>query len=279
MNKRLFKDLMIVLIFISFFISTKLKSQTAMDSLIALSENAISTGNDVSARLVLHKILYSGDSSWKVQAYKRLASIETVKGKYYKASDYYLKALNCSSSIDMDLVFDYLYSLMLNQQYDLALIELGKYEQLLKSKCLDRYYFFKGSLLLLDGNREEAKTAFDSLSIYTDSSLQYRIDSIFNSATKPKNVLKTKILSGIVPGSGQIYCNDYANGIKSFTINSGFLSLSYYIASQYTVLNALTSSFPWFLRYYRSGIIKSGEIAKEYNHKKNCETLLYLIEQ
>ena len=77
---------------------------------------------------------------------------------------------------------------------------------------------------------------------------------------KPKTA---KILSMIVPGSGQFYAGDIKNGINSLLLTGGFIYLGVHAALNYGIINSLASASPWIQRYYLGGFKRAELIAEE----------------
>jgi len=86
--------------------------------------------------------------------------------------------------------------------------------------------------------------------------------------TRPK-VKTARMLSMIVPGSGLAYCGDWQNGANSLILNSVLLYACVDIALKYHPIDAVVGVFPWFWRYYRSGIKNAAYCAnrKQTEHK------------
>lgn len=77
---------------------------------------------------------------------------------------------------------------------------------------------------------------------------------------KPKTAM---VLSMIVPGAGQMYSGDYRNGLNSLLLNSFFVWLFINTGVNNGWLDAFTSVFPWYFRYYTGGYKRSETIAFE----------------
>lgn len=82
-----------------------------------------------------------------------------------------------------------------------------------------------------------------------------------------------RIISAILPGSGQIYARHYTRGLISTAINA--LTISYVINCGRTESpgEMLITALPLFWRYYRGGIMSAGRSAEEFNHRRERETV------
>jgi hypothetical protein len=96
------------------------------------------------------------------------------------------------------------------------------------------------------------------------------------------NRAKAGILSAIIPGSGQTWNGDALDGARSLIVVGGLGYVTVRTALQLTPLEAVLGILPWFVRYYRGGIINAQEQAarklQEKRTKKLDEVLNYLSE-
>ncbi len=77
---------------------------------------------------------------------------------------------------------------------------------------------------------------------------------------KPKTA---KILSMILPGSGQLYIGDFKNAAKSFLLTGAILGAAIHLGLAYTILDAYLFTANWFFRYYRGGFLKAELLAEK----------------
>lgn len=85
---------------------------------------------------------------------------------------------------------------------------------------------------------------------------------------KRYNPRVARVLSIVIPGSGQMYAGDYRNGVNSLLLVMGFITAGIGISSSVTFFDAALIVFPWFQRYYMGGYQKAYTIALE---KQNAE--------
>ncbi|OFX43658.1 MAG: hypothetical protein A2046_16030 [Bacteroidetes bacterium GWA2_30_7] len=89
--------------------------------------------------------------------------------------------------------------------------------------------------------------------------------------------VKAKILSALVPGSGQAYCGDMKNSLNALFLNVALGYLTYKTAVAYSIFDSAISVFPWFMRYYKGNVKKAGEIADRKRNTKRHEILNEII--
>lgn len=148
--------------------------------------------------------------------------------------------------------------------------------------------FFRGVSAIYSFKWEQARNAFQ---IYFNNhpekkyyeagkNLDFLLDKGQN--LKYKSPKLAKILSTILPGSGQIYSGDWGNGINALAINTatGYLLVNDLIKRRY--LDAIFNSLFLFERFYRGNRYCAEESVKKYNkniNQKFTEKILEIIKE
>ena len=88
---------------------------------------------------------------------------------------------------------------------------------------------------------------------------------------KYKSTGKAKLLSTVLPGTGQIYAGDWRDGLNSFVINSlaGSLFILDIIKNNYS--DAILTCFFVFRPFYSGNRYNAENEVKSYNRKLNKE--------
>lgn len=165
--------------------------------------------------------------------------------------------------------------LMASGNYSDAEFQLLKIETF--SKFLSLRYkatFFRGIACVYSHKWEEAKIAFQTFfkeySLFKHSLNIRNIDSLLLSTQnlKYKSPQLAKILSTILPGSGQFYVGDIRNGLNSLLINilTGYLLISSLINKD---INNVYLGYSLFQRYYFGNRFHAERIAEDYNNRLN----------
>lgn len=139
--------------------------------------------------------------------------------------------------------------------------------------------FFRGVSIIYSFKWEQAREAFQ---IYFNNNpenksdeLGKKLDFLLAKAQnlKYKSTKLAKILSTILPGSGQIYSGDWRNGINALAINTatGYLLVNDLIKRRY--LDAIFNSLFLFERFYRGNRYHAEESAKKHNQNINQELI------
>ncbi len=122
---------------------------------------------------------------------------------------------------------------------------------------------------------EKARTSYiDYLSFAPNASEEKHFCSVTNllmeaQGEKLKSERLAKWLSTFIPGLGQIYSNDWRNGVNALALNSATTYFSIDLLWKRSP-DAYTVSLFWW-RYYAGQRFHAGRIASEKNHQKKLE--------
>jgi len=94
---------------------------------------------------------------------------------------------------------------------------------------------------------------------------------------KKYNPNRTYIMSGIIPGSGQLYVGAIKDGINSMVLIAGLYIIAVQIIKNYSLLDAGLTLFPWIQRYYMGGMDKAKGLAMSKIEAKRYESYLRII--
>lgn len=114
-----------------------------------------------------------------------------------------------------------------------------------------------------------------------DSSQKQNIDEEFARIRKIEKRYRpglAGIMSIVLPGSGQIYCGDYKNGLNSLFLLGGLLGSAVLLSVPYTFIDASIIVLPWFQRYYIGGYKKASVIALNRQNEKKGQVLLDILD-
>ncbi len=147
-------------------------------------------------------------------------------------------------------------------------------------------YFWRGWQRLIQYEIESAKEDFDYVCNESIRNPYYfsraygvkRWLDINGDKIHQRSPYFARWLSGLLPGTGQIYSGKSAQGINSFAINGvfGFLTISEILAKNY--LQAGVIFLGAWNRYYFGGMINSTAMAKKFNQSQWDEAIAALIE-
>ncbi len=271
MKRKLFVKFTIALVTNLIFYVTNAQD---IDFVRQQSQHLLDINDLENAKTSFHRLAFFGDSTDKAIANLQLGSINLHQEHYDKAGHFFLKTKNYSKndSIRTEAFYLRVYSFMLNHHYDLAITELNS----IGKQPGERYYLYSAVAYFMLGETELSQQYFDSLAKTISRKNTVEIDSLFlnyNKQKKQVNPAIATVLSAVIPGSGQAYSGEWDNAGKSFTLNSFLAAVTIYTGYNYGVIKSLVSAFPWFARYYTSGIKLAKEAAVERNDDLKKETL------
>lgn len=166
-------------------------------------------------------------------------------------------------------------ALISNGHYSTAEFLLIKVEMFSRiPKLKQKAAFFRAISSLYSFKWNQARETFHFYSINAKSESQEifnQVDSLLAEAKdfKYKSPKLAKMLSAILPGSGQIYAGDWGNGVNALLINAatGYLFVNDFLNHQY--LDAIFNSLFLFERFYSGNRSNAEKSAKKYNERKN----------
>lgn len=215
----------------------------------------------------------------------QIAHCYTELANYQLAEDFYDQAYrhSQSDSLKNEAILGKSYCLLLENKNLAALSELIYFnnetnlDQQIQSHFLNgiAYYALKNDSLAL----EEFSTVLE-LSETTDSVkavLNNEFEKVFR-YQKRYNPMRTYIMSGIVPGSGQLSVGAVKEGINSMVLIAGLYIVAAQIIINYSLVDAALSLFPWIQRYYMGGMDKAKGLAVSKIESKRYESYEKIID-
>ncbi len=248
--------------------------------LLELANQAMKAQQWMVAKQAYNRVLYFTDSpTIKVECATSLYEIESSQKDYTSA----LRRLKEASLYETDatkkdiLVLQQVQLLILQQDIKRAKFELL---QLFPDSSEPIYYDYQlltGIIALAEERYDEAKSAFSNI-MKTDADKQELEEIMQHMRKKLRKPRVAKLMSFIVPGSGQLYAGDVKNAVNSFLLVGVLGGLFASTAITYNFWTALLGVAPWFQRYYAGGIKRAGMITKARNERVRNEHLNQVLE-
>ncbi|MCF8266516.1 MAG: hypothetical protein K9I69_00445 [Ignavibacteriales bacterium] len=197
-------------------------------------------------------------------------------GKFYhKSLAYYNKALDLQieTSIETDISYR-IYAVLLKigdfTAAENLIADLEK--KTVYGPAMDSLYYWRGWGNIYQYKWFEAAKEFNKISPGHELSRYCR--GVNESLLSVELV---KIMSFIIPGSGQIYSGNYFSGIASFgwTALWGYNMIDAFAENR--IFDGLVIGDLLFLRFYRGNIQNAGRFAEEKNLNISENALLYLL--
>jgi tetratricopeptide (TPR) repeat protein len=160
-----------------------------------------------------------------------------------------------------------------------ALVLLDSNPEYLNPKSDSIAAFYYGIALLETGKIKKAQIAFEQALGSAPEAEKKQLNELFAQPDwfdKPRSETAVR-LSQILPGTGQLYAGYPNEAFKSFVLNATLFTVLYDLSVNYSWYNGLLSVYPWFERYYLSGLQKASELAEEKRKLKRQKVINEII--
>lgn len=232
-------------------------------------------GNYQAASLDLERVIFFGEGKYDAEVFELLGKIHQNNGDFERSASFFGQAADYSIHSE-DFLRNKIAqasSLILDNKPVLAKVELLGLSDNIPDSIQAKQYFLLGVSEFTSGSFEESRKAFKKSISINNPSKELVIDSLFDALARIKhpNPKTARILSIILPGSGQFYAGDIKNGVNSLLLTGGFITVGFIVAINYSLLDSFVSVIPWIQRYYIGGIKRSGNIAADRKLQKQDE--------
>lgn len=237
---------------------------------IHFGDNQFKSGELSTALKAYQRALFFSEGRSNLYLFRQIAQISYFNYDYENAQKYFGLAYNQSEndSLKTELLFSKAFCQILNKNYQFAIIDLfsvGDTSRIVKN----RLNFYLATCYFGLEDFGQAKTFFKSCISLKDTAV---LASLFARRNLLSPSPKTaRIMSMIIPGSGQIYSGDLKAGLNSLLLTSGLIALGVNIGIRYRPIDAVFSILPWYQRYYTGGYGKAEGIALKKRQLKRNE--------
>ncbi len=257
-----------------------LYSQT-LEQTYNFAQKNMNEGNYELAIQSFTRVLFFNPSYNASQVNLNLAECYKKTGNLKKALKAYDIAylLSKSDSVKNDIIFKKTGLYILYANYNFAIIELYNLPDSLSNYFARKKNFYSGIIYFQTEDFDRSYKYFSALHDSTNTLYINRLTEIFDETQKLKryNPKVTKIMSLVIPGTGQLYVGDYKNALNSFILTAGLFTLFGYVAHEYSLLDAYFTVFPWYQRYYVGGYKSTGKITLQKRQQRKNEIYHKLI--
>ncbi len=169
---------------------------------------------------------------------------------------------------------------LFSRQYQEALIDLLSFNNKLNPLQQRQFNMLFGITYFYLKEYDQSKYYFGQCSVALKLQQPENLDKSFlkvRRIEKRYNPNVVKVMSMIVPGSGQMWAGDYRNGINSLLLVGGLLSTSVALSGSLSIFDSMFIIAPWFQRYYMGGYQKAYEIAKTRQQSEKNKVLANMV--
>ena len=264
-----------ILLFTASFLINWLVSAQDLEQTYQSGKANFSLGNYQVAALELERVIFFGAGKYDAEIFEMLGQIHQIEGDFNRSASCFSQASDYATTPEGFLrnKIAQASNLILADKAMLAKIELLGLNDNIPDTFQVKQYFLLGISEFSVGSFEESRLAFKrAISISNPASIT-RIDSLFETLKNIKhpNPKTARLLSMILPGTGQFYSGDVKNGLNSLLLTGGFITVGLMVATNYSLIDAVISIIPWVQRYYIGGFKRAGNIAKDRLLQKQDE--------
>ncbi|MCF6240612.1 MAG: DUF5683 domain-containing protein [Bacteroidales bacterium] len=267
------------------FLTVHLYAQNLEESL-SFADKQFELKNYSLALKEYQRVLFFNDGKNLDYIYHQIAKVYFINGYYQDAARNYELAYKTArdDSLKTEFIFKKAACYMLEHKFRLAIFELMNLPDSSDIQYNNRKNFYFAVCYWGLEEFEKSKKYFLSIIPENRVGNREKITLLFSKKKKlyRPNPKTAKIMSMILPGSGQIYSGDIKNGLNSMVLTGGFVILGIYMNEYYTFFDAFLTAAPWFMRYYQGGYQKAEQIATQkraIRRNKTYKAILQLMKQ
>lgn len=157
-------------------------------------------------------------------------------------------------------------TLIASKNYDLARLELIKVMlRNTSDTTFKRSLFLQAVAHIYQYRWEEAREILKEYT--TDASLDQLFEKAMNQPQKSTKL--AKVLSAVIPGTGQMYAGNWGGGLNAFGLNGalGYVAVDAIFKGYY--IDAALWTYFILRRYYMGNLYRSGTAAETYNQEQS----------
>ncbi|HET6243237.1 MAG: tetratricopeptide repeat protein [Bacteroidetes bacterium] len=255
-----------------------------IEQTLALANQQYEKAQYTQAISYYQRILFFDKKNYNSQIHHRLANCFFNTGNYEKAAESYDIAWYSeeNDSIKTELVFKKTSSLLLQNKFQFALIEILNLKDDLSIDFQKRKEFYSG--IIYFGLEDFVRSESHFKLVFSEKVFVNELEKLFkkNQKIEKLNPKTARILSMVIPGLGQFYSGDIKNGINSLLLTGLFAYLYVNTAINFSFLEGYLIVFPWFHRYYTGGYKRAGINTEKIKSNKRAviyQEIITLIEK
>lgn len=271
------------ILIISLLVGFSLTAQTVQE-VVSFANNQFEQGNFAMASKEYNRAFFFGYEKKDVLSHQ-IAQCYAQLGQLDLAADFYDKAYRFSTndSLKNEAILGKSFCLLLQEDYVLTLSELFNLSENANLHQQTYFHFLKG--IAYYGIQDDSASYFEFSQVHKlngiNDSISLALLSEFDQVykyNKRYNPKRAYVMSGIIPGSGQLSNGAIKDGINSMLLIGGLYILAINVANLYSFWDAAIAFFPWIQRYYLGGMDHSKALAKSKIESKRYESYLRIME-
>ncbi len=254
--------------------SSDAKTELSSDLLLAMADSLYQYQNYHEAITEYKRFIFFHPQSESVpRTFYKTGLAYQQNGDYEKSIYYFLQALEICSEEPMinRIRLSNAISNIAIQNYNMALFEVQKL--LLKNVPDDvkREIFMLACIIMVHKeNWNKARSYLEKFERISTNTEMTKIDSLIQRGERlpVKSEKLARVLSGILPGCGQLYTNHRFDAMNAFLINSLTFSFNIQLVKMANYVDATLFFLYVTLRFYRGNLYNAANHARTYNTTK-----------
>lgn len=251
------------------------------EQLLSFAKEQMESGNYKTAAKVLDRILFFDQEIAFPEALPLLAE------SYFKSGDY-ASARNCfdlaarrtdSDSLRTEYFFQKLLCDLPTENYKDAEFELLTMQDEMTLEQSKNFELIFAVVSFHLQNYGESRIHFIN---YNDSANIEAVNTFFESVDRTSRRYKpqvAKVLSIILPGTGQAYSGDYKNALNSILLTGGLALTGIYLSGYISFIDSAIIVLPWIQRYYMGGFQRASLITMAKQKEEKNKLLVSFLGQ
>lgn len=259
-------------------------SAQSVSDIVKFADNQFEQENYAIASKEYNRALFFGSENSDIISLQ-IAHCYQQLSEYELSSNFYDKAyrLSTNDSIKAEAILGKTFCLILEKKFILAMNELFNIPENITPQQKIQYHFLNG--ISSYGIHDDSTSYNEFLKVLQLSSISAEETTALQSEfqkvhryDKRYNPNRAYIMSGIIPGSGQLSSGAIKDGVNSFLLVGGLFLISVRMIGLYSFWDTVISILPWIQRYYMGGMDKAEGLAISKIEEKRNESYLKILD-
>jgi TM2 domain-containing membrane protein YozV len=241
------------------------------------AERELAAGNTESGLLALQRVAFFAPDSMLPEVYGILGTVYEGQKRFSEASYCYDRAFESSitDTMRIDFAFKAARCELQNDNLEYASAILLQLPENLPYESERRRQFYWAILQFRKADFESSRQSFILSLDTTNRTDSLEINRLFanHKALYRPIPERARIMSLIIPGSGQFYAGNFREGANSLILSASLFGVALVVSSRYGYWNGLLTVMPWFQRYYTGGYKNAYLIAESQRERRRMVLL------
>ena len=204
------------------------------------------------------RVLFFNISDLELNLHRKLAFCALGNKQYKKAMRYYDTALTLCNidSVIVEIALEKCKVNILFKNFEAALADLYIFRHTFNTLQKETLILYKGIIFFGLQQYDKALEYFLPLIPENDTIRQEKLKAVLtnNKLLKRPSPVLAKTLSMFIPGAGQVYAGNVADGLNSLVLSGSFVAIGLAMYKTYGLFDVILAVSTWSFRYYTGGV-------------------------